>query len=95
MLTSPGRCRLKELCFLHQEPMQLQPEQQAANRKLLEELQDPLIHTWQLNAADGLMDARWLQMCLRWGLSPEARDLQGRTMLHKACMVRRWPAELL
>ena len=95
-------CRLRDLCSLHQVPVPLQPEQQAANRKLLEELQAPLIHAWQLDggkgyldARQGFFDARMLRVCLGWGLKLSSRDAQGRTLLHSACMVRLWDQQHL
>ena len=90
-------CRMQELCSLHQRPVQLQPEQQAADRKLLEELQVPLIHAWQLDGGkgyrdgkQGLFDASLLRVCLKWGLNFSSPDGQGRTLLYSACMVRWW-----
>ena len=67
----------------------MQPEQSAANVKLLEELKAPLVHAWPLDARDTWHDVGWLRMVLTWGLDLNTQDSQGRSLLYAACEVQR------
>ena len=82
-------CRVKPLCSLHQRPVPLTAAQRKAHSKLLEELQAPLVHAWQLDARDADLDSYWHNCMWRhWGLPMDSCDSRGRTLLYAACMVR-------